>query len=379
LQINNSAAPTDIAELLTALEFIGSFKQGSGGSDGVSPEDLQAEVERAINAENNLQTSINEMNNELVTGFSDCIKKLNVGKQLFFDDVVEKLTVNQRLNDFFDLNMLYGKDYSGIWYGIRLVNMPADAAGEYSLILSVDFDGRNAQVILNFNSSNSSSCKTYLRVDTSNQFDAQTGEYSYVEWGEWIMLNPSVIDDTQLESLNTTLSSKRILDIPARQSIDYNQFVIVTMQTISDCYGYVEGETVTVGLSGVDVPCKVPKTTIYVQPDYTSPLIMSPSGSKVIRVGDRHFGAIYKTGNSTQIFFMVSSDGGGLSVTITHANGFQSGYAHLSEQLVKAGQKVKQGDTIAKSGNTGRSTGAHLHFTLRYNGIAIDPQQYLYK
>jgi murein DD-endopeptidase MepM/ murein hydrolase activator NlpD len=68
-----------------------------------------------------------------------------------------------------------------------------------------------------------------------------------------------------------------------------------------------------------------------------------------------------------------------LSVTITHANGFQSGYAHLSEQLVKAGQKVKQGDIIAKSGNTGRSTGAHLHFTLRYNGIALDPQQYLYK
>lgn len=66
--------------------------------------------------------------------------------------------------------------------------------------------------------------------------------------------------------------------------------------------------------------------------------------------------------------------GGGLSVIIKHYNGFKSGYAHLSEQLVKVGQIVKQGEVIAKVGSTGVSTGPHLHFTLsNFYGEKVDP------
>ncbi|MDR0831000.1 MAG: M23 family metallopeptidase [Prevotellaceae bacterium] len=74
-----------------------------------------------------------------------------------------------------------------------------------------------------------------------------------------------------------------------------------------------------------------------------------------------------------------TSAGGGLSVRVAHDGGYTTGFAHLSQQLVTVGQKVNQGDTIAKTGNTGNSTGAHLHFTLKYNGVAIDPQLYFYK
>lgn len=64
---------------------------------------------------------------------------------------------------------------------------------------------------------------------------------------------------------------------------------------------------------------------------------------------------------------------GGLAVKIKHSNGYTSVYMHLSKFKVKKGQKVKKGDIIALSGNTGRSTGPHLHFGLYKKGEAIDP------
>ena len=54
-----------------------------------------------------------------------------------------------------------------------------------------------------------------------------------------------------------------------------------------------------------------------------------------------------------------------------------SEYGHLSEFLVKIGDKVKVGHVIAKSGNTGISTGPHLHLTIRENGIPVNPNKYI--
>ena len=68
----------------------------------------------------------------------------------------------------------------------------------------------------------------------------------------------------------------------------------------------------------------------------------------------------------------------GYLVVITHENGVQTYYGHCSSLLVSAGQYVSQGEVIAKSGSTGRSTGPHLHLEVRVNGIAQNPQNYLY-
>ena len=65
--------------------------------------------------------------------------------------------------------------------------------------------------------------------------------------------------------------------------------------------------------------------------------------------------------------------GYGYYVVMRHPNGMETVYGHLSRFLVKPNQVVKAGDPIALGGNTGRSTGAHLHFETRYMGIPINP------
>lgn len=65
--------------------------------------------------------------------------------------------------------------------------------------------------------------------------------------------------------------------------------------------------------------------------------------------------------------------GYGYYVVVRHDNGLETVYGHLSRFLVKPNQYVKAGDPIALGGNTGRSTGPHLHFETRFMGVAINP------
>ena len=69
--------------------------------------------------------------------------------------------------------------------------------------------------------------------------------------------------------------------------------------------------------------------------------------------------------------------GYGYVVYINHADGRQTRYGHLSKVLVRVGDQVSQGQKIALSGNTGRSTGAHLHFEILIGGTQVNPLQYL--
>lgn len=69
--------------------------------------------------------------------------------------------------------------------------------------------------------------------------------------------------------------------------------------------------------------------------------------------------------------------GYGNMVEVDHGNGLATRYGHMSKIEVKVGQHVKLGDTIGRIGSTGRSTGPHLHYEVRIDGEAVDPQKFL--
>lgn len=98
-----------------------------------------------------------------------------------------------------------------------------------------------------------------------------------------------------------------------------------------------------------------------------------PSGTKVVAA---HGGTVVKAGGNG------AGDGPayGNAVVIKHGNGTYTQYAHLSRVEVKVGQVVKTGQEIARSGNTGNSSGPHLHFEIRTTanyGSAVDPVAFL--
>ena len=65
--------------------------------------------------------------------------------------------------------------------------------------------------------------------------------------------------------------------------------------------------------------------------------------------------------------------GYGHYVVLRHKNGLETLYGHFLKKIVRVGQEVKRGDVIGLGGSTGRSTGYHLHFEVRYKGVAVDP------
>jgi murein DD-endopeptidase MepM/ murein hydrolase activator NlpD len=68
----------------------------------------------------------------------------------------------------------------------------------------------------------------------------------------------------------------------------------------------------------------------------------------------------------------------GKIIVIDHGHGISTRYGHCSKLVKKPGEKVARGDVIAHMGNTGRSTGPHLHYEIRLNGIQVNPEKYMF-
>ena len=78
------------------------------------------------------------------------------------------------------------------------------------------------------------------------------------------------------------------------------------------------------------------------------------------------------------VSFVGRRGGYGLAVEIQHSGGYTTVYAHLSGTLVKEGQKVNRGKVIALTGNSGLSTGPHLHYEVHHEGVKLDPAQFFF-
>ena len=87
---------------------------------------------------------------------------------------------------------------------------------------------------------------------------------------------------------------------------------------------------------------------------------------------------IYATGDGTVIRVEKNKSGYGNNVLIDHGYGYKTLYAHLYKILVRKGQKVRRSDIIALVGNTGKSTGPHLHYEVRLNNKPVDPRNYYF-
>jgi len=86
---------------------------------------------------------------------------------------------------------------------------------------------------------------------------------------------------------------------------------------------------------------------------------------------------VYAAGSGKIIRIASSEDGYGNCIVIDHGFGFVSRYAHLSGFKVKEGDEVKKGDLIGLVGNSGRSTGPHLHYEIEKEGEKIDPKKFI--
>ena len=129
-----------------------------------------------------------------------------------------------------------------------------------------------------------------------------------------------------------------------------------------------------------------------IQPIYNKDLrrVASGYGMRIdpfLKVRRMHYGLdfsvkkgtpIYATADGKVVIIKSSFGGLGKHIYMYHGNGYRTVYAHLNKFNVKKGQKVKRGELIAYSGNTGRSTSPHLHYEVHKNGEKINPINFFF-
>ncbi|MCL2178296.1 MAG: peptidoglycan DD-metalloendopeptidase family protein [Proteobacteria bacterium] len=108
----------------------------------------------------------------------------------------------------------------------------------------------------------------------------------------------------------------------------------------------------------------------------TDPLTGRASTHMGLDIAGPHGKDIVSTADGTVVFAGMEGAYGKV-VVVDHGYGMKSRYAHLASIVVSAGDVVKRGDVIGQLGNTGRSTGSHLHYEIRLNGVPQNPRNYI--
>ena len=90
-------------------------------------------------------------------------------------------------------------------------------------------------------------------------------------------------------------------------------------------------------------------------------------------------GTVIRAPADGEVTYAASKAGYGNTVILNHGYGLETWYGHLKAFKVTPGEKVKRGTQIALLGNTGRSTGPHVHYEVRVKGYPVDPLSYIFE
>lgn len=208
---------------------------------------------------------------------------------------------------------------------------------------------------------------TIMTVEQSTYEEAYYAEVEYIDVDTWYTTQTEVVQEAaagyhQVTALitekNGTEESREIINEVVLQE-PVPKIIKRGTQTPPTYIKPISGGRLSSNFGGRKAPTKGASTN-HKGVDWATPTgtaVMASSGGTVTVAGWQ--------------------SGYGYVVYINHPDGKQTRYGHLSKVLVSTGQKVKQGQKIALSGNTGRSTGPHLHFEIRVNGQAVNPLNYI--
>lgn len=242
---------------------------------------------------------------------------------------------------------------------------------EYKLQFVSRSQNTNEEEIVNILKEDSEITYKYYAVTFNNDIK---GYVNTLEEAEQLVAEIKQEHSGNLD-LNIGINEYYTVNVDDAKNIDENTNIMIAKENLeSSVDEYIDRENRTVN-------------GIYLAQTPISGRITSRFGAyENVRSG-AHTGLDIAAPNGTEI--KVAADGVvthaspmgsyGNLVIVSHGNDVETYYAHCSKILVSVGQKVSAGDTIALVGSTGNSTGNHLHFEIRINKKAINPQKYLYR
>ena len=289
----------------------------------------------------------------------------------FKKNILTKLSQNQYRILTTTTNTLLWIVMIGIWYAILAfaVDMPAEYKLRHSTdILRAEYTKMSirydelAEVMDNVIARDEN---VFRKLFESNPYDLTIDdEQERIELHESLM---GMENDELMELLDNRVQS-------AEQEKD-----ILTRSYEDMMYAY---QTTTLSIDCIPA----------IQPVNNRQLTLLAAGKKPLinpfhRTMREHHGVDYLVPEGTPIF--ATADGvvqtlseknttHGKAITIDHGNGYQTSYSHLLDIRVKKGQRVKRGDIIALSGNSGLSFAPHLHYEVIFNGMRVDPVHYFF-
>lgn len=223
----------------------------------------------------------------------------------------------------------------------------------------------------------------YVRPDTTILLKYEEYPDSKSDAGKSVPFNPA----KKLSIVNEDTSS---LDLGQQSIVEMSEQVLVDSTWIKVAGYFAIWDTRNINpyhMDGRNIKEEIPLKLVDAQNKRFSkmPLNTTPITSDFGYRGYRwHYGTDLDldTGDSVKSVFdgvvrISKYDGGGYGnyLVVRHYNGLETLYGHLKQALVQAGQYVKAGELLGWGGSTGRSTGPHLHFEVRYQGNPLDPER----